>query len=102
ATNKAKDKASRTGSNQGLAGGTPSASAMTRAVAHLRTQEITRKIRAVKPNPATAAASAAIATGWDSTDPAKPAGAIARSVRAQRSSWRHRPARPCSETRDSD
>jgi hypothetical protein len=36
---------------------------MARAVAHLSAQEITRKMQEVKPNPAAALATAAIATG---------------------------------------
>src|SRR6266567_2924368 len=101
ATKTAKDKASRTGSSHGLAGGRPSAFAIARAVAHLRRQDITRKMEAVKPNPVAAATRAAIARGWASTDPAKPKGATARTVRAQRSSCRHRLAKDGSDTRAS-
>src|SRR5689334_24933562 len=63
ATNTAKDKASRTRSNHGLAGERPSAAATARAVAHLRTQEINTKMHGVKPKPASAAAAAEMATG---------------------------------------
>src|SRR5215475_12758242 len=64
ATNTAKDKASRIGSSHSSPAGRRSAPAITHAEAHLRRQEITTKMQEVKPNPAAAAPSTAIATGW--------------------------------------
>src|SRR5271165_7552132 len=86
ATNTAKDKASRSGSSQSLVLAKPRAPAITRAEAHLSAREITRNMHEVKPNPVAAAPIAEIATPWLRTEPAKPAGVMVRTVRAQRSS----------------
>src|SRR6516165_1980129 len=101
ATNTANDKASRTGSSQSPAVVKASAPAIINAEAHLSRQESTRRIAEVKPNRLAAAARAASATGWVKTEPAKPAGVIARTVRAQRSSCCHRLVKDSSDTRAS-
>jgi hypothetical protein len=60
---------------------------------------MSRPVEAAAENPLAIAASAASTTVWVSTEPAKPAGAIAREVRAQRNSCLQRLATSGSVTR---
>ncbi len=53
-------------------------------------QEISANQHAMALKPAAAPASSASTTVWVTIEPAKPNGAIARTVRAHRSSCRHR------------
>src|SRR5580700_2369115 len=97
--NTAKDKASRNGSSQNPAVGSPSRRAMRPVDAQRRSSDTATPVQAAGEKPLAIAASAAIATVSVTTEPAKPTGAIAREVRAQRSSWRQRLAKSGSVTR---
>src|SRR6266852_2861475 len=97
--NTAKDKASRNGSSHSPVRGRSSARAVTTADIQRSSNEIPTHPQADAPDPPTAAARAVTITVWVITEPAKPAGAIAREVRAQRSSCRHKQAKDRSVTR---
>ena len=92
-TNTANDKTSRNGNSHSRSVESPRIRASAPAEAHLTPQARTKNPQASGPIPEKTATSSAIAREWVNAEPANPIGAIARTVRAQRNSCRHRSAK---------